>query len=344
MAPESGTVDTRLAPIGILDLLRAQPQTFEFFQCVRVLERLYRARHVVGRFSNPASEVVRFASHVSIVFPASQIQALQLRDEGPHHMVVNFMGLHGPLGVLPLYYSELLLQRERARDYAMRDFFDIFNHRAISLFYQAWEKYRFTVAYEREERDVVSHHLLDLIGLGTKGLQDRQEVADDSLIYYGGLFSLHPRSAQALKQVLMDYFEVPVAVEQFIGGWYPLDRASQCCFEDGVSYSEQLSVGAVVGDEIWDVQSAVRVVLGPLSLAQYLDFLPNGTAYAPLRALLKFFANGQIDFEVQLVLKREEVPFCELGVEAEAAPLLGWCTWAKTIPLSRDPGDTILRM
>ena len=42
----------------------------------------------------------------------------------------------------------------------------------ISLFYQAWEKYRFTIAYEHGERDRFSHHLLDLIGLGTKGLAE----------------------------------------------------------------------------------------------------------------------------------------------------------------------------
>ena len=34
------------------------------------------------------------------------------------------------------------------KDYALRDFLDIFNHRALSLFYRAWQKYRFPFAYE----------------------------------------------------------------------------------------------------------------------------------------------------------------------------------------------------
>ena len=78
------------------------------------------------------------------------------------------MGLTGPLGVLPHAYTELLLDRIRQKDTALRDFLDLFHHRIISLFYQAWEKYRFTIAYERGERDRFSHHLLDLIGLGTR--------------------------------------------------------------------------------------------------------------------------------------------------------------------------------
>jgi type VI secretion system protein ImpH len=186
--------------------------------------------------------------------------------------------------------------------------------------------------------------LLDLIGLGTEGLQNRQSVADDSLIYYAGLLAQWPRSASALRQVLTDYFEVPVDIEQFAGGWFQLDRETQCCFEDGVTLSEQLGVGAVVGDEIWDQQSSVRVKLGPLTLAQYQDFLPNGTAYEPLCGLLGFFAGSEFDFEIQLILKREEVPPCELGAEAGPAPQLGWVTWMKTASFGRDPGDTLLQV
>ena len=166
-----------------------------------------------------------------MAFPASQIQELERPADGPARMRVNFMGLTGPSGVLPLMYSELVIDRLRARDRTMRDFFDIFNHRMISLFYQAWEKYRFTIPYERGERDRFSHHLLALLGLGTPGLQDRQDVSDDSLLFYAGLLSLHARSATALRQVLADYFDVPVEIEQFVGAWYPLDRESQCSHE-----------------------------------------------------------------------------------------------------------------
>src|SRR5207302_6900125 len=138
-------------------------------------------------------------------------------------VVINFMGLTGPSGVLPLYYTEMLLERLRQKDPVLRDFLDIFNHRMISLFYQAWEKYRFTIAYERGELDRFSHHLLDLIGLGTGGLQNRQDVTDDSLIYYSGLLGLNTRSAAALEQILIDYFDAPVHIEQFVGAWHPMD-------------------------------------------------------------------------------------------------------------------------
>jgi type VI secretion system protein ImpH len=100
----------------------------------------------------------------------------------------------------------------------------------------------------------------------------------------------------------------------------------------------------VVGDEIWNQQSGVRIKLGPLKLSEYLDFLPIGTAYQPLRTLAKFISHGEIDFEVQLILEKDEVPPCELAAEDAAAPLLGWTSWAKTQPKVNDASDTILRI
>jgi type VI secretion system protein ImpH len=99
-----------------------------------------------------------------------------------------------------------------------------------------------------------------------------------------------------------------------------------------------------VGDEVWNEQARVRIRLGPLSLAQYMDFLPDGTAYQPLRSLARFFAREEMGFEVQLVLKREDVPGCELGREDETAARLGWISWAKSRPMGRDPEETILQL
>lgn len=342
MAAQSGSVDLAVAQRHLERRLLEEPFVFEFFQAVRLLEKLSRDGLPVGRAGPPSREAVRFGAHPSLAFPASQIQALAPgEDARPPRMAVNFMGLTGPMGVLPLYYTQLVIDRTRARDTALRDFLDIFNHRIISLFYQAWEKYRVAIQYERGGHDRFSHYLLDLIGLGTKGLQKRQAVTDDALVYYAGLLGQRPRSALALRQLLEDYFEVPVAVEQFAGAWFPISRANQCWLEERRGASESLGSGAVAGDEVWNEQARARVCLGPLTLQQYRDFLPTGSAWEPLRDLLRFFSD-EVDFEVRLVLKREEVPRCALGAEAETAPMLGWVSWMKTVDMARDPGDTML--
>lgn len=344
MAPPGGTENPALAAHQIEDRLFAEPYCFEFMQAVRLLRRLYPNRSGVGFFRPPASEVVRFGVRPSLSFPASEVHELEQRKGAPPMMRVNFMGTVGPLGVLPLYYTELVAERMTARDRTVRDFLDIFHHRIISLFYRAWQKHRFLVGYEQGEGDEFSHYLLDIIGLGTAGLENRQHIEDQSLLFYAGLLAQQPRSAEGLELCLRDYFGVPVAVEQFLGAWYRLDPDAQCDLGDSASESRQLGLGSVVGDEIWDPQSRVRIVLGPLGLKQYLDFLPSGTAYRPLRNLVRFYAGDEFDFELQLILAREEVPACELGGVGEGAPQLGWVSWAKTRDLGYNPCETILQL
>ncbi len=328
----------------IEQLLRSEASSFEFFQAVRLLGLLHPERQPVGGFANPDQESVRFGANPDYTFPASQISQLEWHDQDQPRMWVNFMGLNGPSGLLPLYYSGLIRERLRARDTTLRDFLDLFNHRAVSLFYQAWEKYRFTIAFERGESDRFSHHLLDLLGLGTPGLQNRQPLPDEGLLFYAGLLSPHSRSATALRQLLMDYFDVPVEIEQFVGAWHKLDQDTQCRFTGSGDYSEQLGFGAVVGDEVWDQQSCVRIRLGPLTLEQYRDFLPDGRAYEPLRALTRYFAGDELDFELELVLKKEEAPPCKLGEEGSGATQLGWLTWACSVPLQQDAEGAVLRL
>lgn len=366
MVPESGSPDSGLT-VDEPELRRPMPPpghaymrgrmeeegpTFEFFQAIRLLERLAPDREPVGHYAQPHQEVARFKVNQQLGFPASEIQRIEFRESGQAEITVNFMGLTGPQGVLPLYYTEFIRERFRQRDTSSAGFFDIFNHRMISLFFQAWEKYRFPIAYERGDRDRFSHILLDLVGMGTEGLQRRLPIPDDALIFYSGLLSSRHRPATGLANLIADYFDVPCRVEQFIGAWYPLNDESICQFEMADSFSEQLGVGAIVGDEVYDQQSAVRLVVGPLKLQQYRDFLPDGSAHVPLRELARFYAGPSMDFEVQLILDKDEVPVSHTGLGAEPPPTpaplldevqLGWTTWIKTKPRTLDAYEAVLR-
>ena len=206
----------------ILRRMRAEPFSFSFFQAVWLLERIDPDRAGVGRFSEPGHEVVRFGAYPSLAFPASEIQTIEWKPDPPQ-MVVNFMGLTGPSGVLPHVYTELIEERGKLQDRSLRDFLDILNHRLISLFYRAWARSRFHIEPWR-----LRQCLLSLVGLGLPALENRQTVEDDSIAFYCGLFALEPRSAAALERILADYFQAPVQIVQFVGAWYRLGDDSTC--------------------------------------------------------------------------------------------------------------------
>jgi len=344
VATQIRAVDADLGPSPAGARLAREPYCFDFFQAVRLLEKVRPNLAPVGNFVSPAKEVAYFGAHPSLAFPASQIQSLECLENGQLRMLVNFMGLIGPEGALPNPYTSLVIERLRAGDTSLRDFFDLFNHRIISLFYRAWRKYRFELGYEEQEGSRFSRDILSFVGLGTDGLQGRECVPDDALVYYSGLLAQKPRSAQALRQILTDYFNIPVEIEQFVGGWCRLDEQTQCCLSEEGSVSSELGYGAVVGDAVWNQQSKVRVVLGPLTMERYLDFLPGGCSWEPMQSWLRFFSNHELDFEIRLILERTQVPACELGAEDSVAPRLGWTSWVKSVPFARDPDDTILAL
>ncbi len=95
--------------------------SFEFFQAVTLLQRLSAGCGPVGGFSNPEEEAVHFRVNPRLGFPASQIQTLELAEDGSAGDDGELHGAHRALGVLPYTYSELILERSRAKDHALAD-------------------------------------------------------------------------------------------------------------------------------------------------------------------------------------------------------------------------------
>ena len=326
----------------IRQMLEEEIFRVEFFQAVRLLERMEPGREPVGYFVPPASEAIRFVAHNSLAFPPSQLYELDRDSTGQLRLSVQFMGLCSSITILPQAYTEYILQLARHKDVAMRDFFDLFNHRLISLFYRGWEKYRFFVGYEAGHDEGLSPRLLDMLGLGTRDLQERSAIPDRALMAYAGLLGKHTRLASSLKQILEDYFSVPVALEQFAGTWRSLPAGNRTVSGGRNVASQQLGRGAVVGDEVWEHHGRIRIRIGPLDFQQYCGFLPGSGAYDDLRAWVRYFSGGQYEAEVQLMLQRSEVPGCVLGTRGESKESrLGLVSWLKTKPMARDPEDTV---
>jgi type VI secretion system protein ImpH len=250
------------------------------------------------------------------------------------------MGMVGVSGVLPQPYTDLVLDRVRHRDTAMWSFLDIFTHRAVSMFYRAWRKYRFPVGYERGN-DEFTAYLYDLVGLGTKGLRGRMSLADESLLPYAGLIAQRPHSTNALENVLSDYFGTTARVRQFFGQWLALDSADYTRLGNQNSI---LGESSIAGTRIWEQQSKFRVRLGPLDFKQFQEFLPNGSAYEPLRSIIRFMVGLEFDFDVQLLLRAQQVPSTILTTRAVRKPMLGWTSFLKTKPFTADDEQVVLPM
>jgi len=300
---------------------------FDFVQAVRVLARLYPERARPGGDASPEQEVVRFASDLSPVFPRAEVQGAQPADEtSPARLVVNFMGVATPssFGALPRRYAEEIRALVREKSTALRDFLDLFNHRLISLFLRARERHHPVIHFERGSAGAFERALAALLGVATPRLRARLALDDHALFARAGLLAMRPMPASALESLVSSVFGAPAEVEPFRAATYRIEPDDRNRL--GAANSS-LGSDLFVGDEVVLVESRFRLRVGPLGLAAYEALLPDQVGYAKLVDLLRFATRGELDFEIQLVLAREEAPSLRLGAGEGAAGRLGWSSW-----------------
>src|SRR6185312_6409076 len=229
-----------------------------------------------------------------------------------------FMGLYGPDGVLPDHYTELIRERVQAKDTALRDFLDIFNRRLKELFDQACVKHRYYMEPTR-----FTQLLSCLVGNGTPFLQQRLvNISDAAILFHAGLFARKIRSPVSLSAILTSYFSVPVTIISFQGKWLSLALENQSQLSSKKNNYQQLGCNTILGRRTWDIQSNFRVRIGPLSYVDFKNFLPGNARLTAVKELVRRYIGIELDFDIQLVLVANEVPFCELGKFS-----LGWNTW-----------------
>ncbi len=370
-AQRHGAAAVKATQGSAVQRLLEEPHGFEFFQAVRLLERWWAREDGLTR-AQILAQCVAFRNSLSLSFPASEIESLRAiwpQADGPDadgdtnanaapdpaparprrparvEITPAFMGLLGAGGALPTYYTEMLAQRESQRrdnrqpNDAPRAFLDIFLHRAVALFYEAWRKHRLAIQFEADRRNQFLPLMLSVAGIGHRGLRERLRgrdggVADDALAHFAGALQRRPVSAQTVKQLLAYYFRVPVKVEQFVGRWFALPLSHQ---SSTTGSNMTLGRDMVVGERIWQRDLRLRLTLGPLTGERFRRFLPGGSGELALRELLGMLTGPTLEYEVRLALRPQDVTGSALN-EA-SAPRLGWDSFLVTQPETRIRSD-----
>jgi len=318
---------------SVADALFEDAHLFGFHQAMRILEALDGERVPVAEGVDHERETVRFRSSIRFDFPASEVEEIRRSDDGRPEMTVNIMGLAGVLGPLPPWVSERAIERSTRGDGALAEFLDLFNHRLLSLLYRAQKKYRPALDSRPPDRGRVANVLFSLIGLGTPHLRGAMGVSERALLPFAGILSARPRSMVGLEMLVAGYFDVHATVVPFRGLWNDIDE-SEVTRIGARGANQILGESAVLGTRAWDPEASFELRLGPLTLKQFVDFLPRHVCHRALVSLVRFYAGEELGFTYRLMIEAGEVPELRLGHRNGA--MLGWTSWLKSKPFERD--------
>jgi type VI secretion system protein ImpH len=323
----------------LLQRIAASPWTYGFYQAMRRLEAHYGKQPRFGRSVRPAQDKVRLAQLPSVIFaPATLAGWEEGAKDLPPRLLVHHFGLFGPDGPLPLHLTEYAQNRRRNfRDPTFQRFADLFHHRLISLFYRAWADARPTVSFDRPEDDRFSTYMGALLGLGMNALHERDAMPDLTKLHFAGHLAAQTRHPDGLASILSQFFTMPVRIECFIGAWLTLPERDLTRL-GGSPETAAIGSSALLGGRVWSRQHKFRVVFGPLSLNEYLRLLPGGSSFHRLIPIVRNYAGDTLIWNVNLVLKRQEVPPTVLGRQGR----LGWTTWLMPRRKESDAADLFL--
>ncbi|WP_322401725.1 type VI secretion system baseplate subunit TssG [Massilia luteola] len=325
-------------PVDVERQLGEAGAAMDFFQALRLLENAHPDKPRIGASLRPRDDAVRFGRDPSLGFePGAVAGFTPASSEARARLAVNFFGMFGANGPLPLHLTEYA--RDRARnhgDHTMVAFLDVFHHRMVSLFYRARAAADPAVSLDRPDSDRFADYVGSLFGIGALGLRGRDEIGDFAKLHFAGLMANQRRPASGLVTILRAYFKLPVEIEQFVGHWMkiPLDGQTRIGMDDR---GNRLGTSAVLGKQVWDCQHKFRLVIGPVDYEDYERMLPGGASMTRLVDWVKSYAGTVLDWDVRLVLERPEVPPLQLG-----ARRLGWTTYLASGPAARDARQLLI--
>ena len=333
-------VGTSADTLKFLRELEESPYRFDFFMALRRIESIHADKPRLGEGVRPMDEPIRLGQEPSLAFAPSALAAFTAGDKDrPHRLQNFFFGLFGPNGPLPLHLTEFARDRERhERDPTFRRFADIFHHRLLLLFYRAWANAQPTVSLDRAARRRVDTYVGSVFGLGAPEFRGRDNVPDEAKLHMAGRFALQTKCAEGLLAVLEEFLHLPFRIAEFIGEWLRL--SSRDWLRLGAMGSAcALGKGTVIGRSVWNCQHKFRIICGPLRLEEFKRLLPGGPSLTRLRDTVRGFVGFGLDWDLNLVLARADVPRLCLGVSGE----LGWTAWLGERKTTTDADDVIIR-
>lgn len=345
------------------DLIK-NSQYYDWFAALLLCESCHLDKKRIGDLTKPSEEYIRLGQKPTLLFPAQAIHGLNIKSNPPWLMQY-FFGVFGSNGALPLHLTEYAIEQEKYhKDVVFSHFINIFHHRALSLFYRGWrlaqptadffpleslsfakkieslvgvadasnenksiwitykKLYFYTSIKKKPSAIFKSSEHISLIQQQQRSFEERLNIIYKSYVFY---LAKSSRSLESLQLLLAAFINVPIKIMPNTidylnkqSGYYSI------LGENESNLGENLQLGA----KVLSAQSNIVVIVGPINMNSYKDFLlkNNQKMFIDfIRKVIGFSFNITLEFMVKKKLPitfKEKIILghnCWLGHKAEAS-------------------------
>lgn len=281
--------------------LENNPYLVDLFSLMRSMEATHEDLPPWGLAKKCDDEVMQFGQEPTAIFASSTIARFnQFKTNRKPKLSIYGFGLFGPNGAMPLVFTEYAKERMTHHgDHSIVEFLDIFHNRLIMLLYRAWADAQSCAAMDRKE-EKFSYYVNSLLAAGCSVGQLKDSIPSHARLHYAGHLLRHARSANGLKCILQSFFNVPVAIEEFIAQWIHLPSEEQTRL--GCEKGTQLGIDTVLGSKVMGKQQYFRVHLGPLNHNEYNEFLPRTLKLRQLSDWVNAYIGPEFNWDLMLTL------------------------------------------
>ncbi len=300
----------RSTQLTLSERIQAQPERFQALQLIRLLSAL-------------DTKPVRVKSLAQLNFSAAEVSNVAQKEKN-WEVSCNARNLFGTHGVLPLIYTEALIQQQKNKQSALLDFLNIINNRYYHLLTAAWSKHKPCLIAEQNEPNRYVNLLDSLSGFAGNNAQKQLNDANLTRLRWAGHWANPIRSAVGLKQIMHHQFGLNAQIEQFIPSQTALVKEAQTGLSRDNTFNNQLGVSSLIGESSWQLQYRFAVHIQVSSNEEFETLKPSGERIKAIQKWISLYVGPEQEFSIKLKVQNQLFPAATLSQQNLTENQLGW--------------------
>ncbi|MDR1390976.1 MAG: type VI secretion system baseplate subunit TssG [Holosporales bacterium] len=288
--------------LALWEKLIFSPEKFSFAKAVDVAMALC------------GSQFVELRSNINFTSKYNDISVVEGLKDGIAEIYTNILGIAGVEGTLPDCYVEKFILFNRESKRAVIDFFSMFNNRMLTLRYMHMKRQNVESLSIPLEKSLIGNIMLSLSGFGFNipaASRSQFSIPERFKVSAQNLFWRKTRSSSGLKTMLSSFFNLPIKIDQFIGGFTEIDKSEQTAVGAGKGKYNVLGKNSILGNKIWNSAKGIEIVIGPLNFETYTKFLPKksprdqaASFLQKMKEIIRMYVPHEIEVNLRFFLEK----------------------------------------